>query len=228
MTDDLNPLAHLPRNPPSRPLLGLTVLMVEDSRFACEAMRLLCQRSGARLRRADCLRSARRHLQSYRPTVAIVDLGLPDGPGEALIAELAAQRPRLPVLLATSGDPAGEAAGMAAGADAFLAKPFAGLARFQALILSRLGNFGPRAVTADEGAIAPDRLALRDDLSCAADAITDGADADVIYLSRFLAGLARSAGDASLERAARDYARSHDPAPIRRLIHDRLSGSAPF
>lgn len=26
----------------SRPLLGLTALVVEDSRFACEAMRLLC------------------------------------------------------------------------------------------------------------------------------------------------------------------------------------------
>ena len=228
MTDDLNPLANLQRNPAGRPLLGLTVLMVEDSRFACEAMRLMCQRSGARLRRADCLRSARRHLQSYRPTVAIVDLGLPDGPGEELIAELAGQRPRLPVLLATSGDPMGEASAAAAGADGFLAKPFESLARFQALVLSRLGNFGPRAVMAEDGKLSPDRLALRDDLASAADAITDGGRADVIYLSHFLAGVARSAGDLPLERAARDYARSHDPAPIRRLIHDRLTGSASF
>jgi len=52
----------------TRPLLGLTILVVEDSRFACDAMRLLCLRSGARIRRADCLRSARRHLQVYRPS----------------------------------------------------------------------------------------------------------------------------------------------------------------
>ena len=45
-----------------RPLLGLTILVVEDSRFASEAMRLLCLASGARIRRADSLRSARRHL----------------------------------------------------------------------------------------------------------------------------------------------------------------------
>ena len=59
----------------AHPLLGRTVLVVEDSRFACEAMRLLCLRSGARIRRADSLRSAGRHLQAYRPSVVIVDMG---------------------------------------------------------------------------------------------------------------------------------------------------------
>lgn len=226
MNDDLNPLAGLRRNPSGRPLLGLTVLMVEDSRFASEAMRLMCQRSGARLRRADCLRSARRHLQSYRPTVAIIDLGLPDGPGEELIAELAAARPRLPAILATSGDPAGEASARAAGADGFLPKPFDSLARFQSLVLARLGAFGPRGVMAEDAPLHPDRLALRDDLVSAADALRG--EGDVIYLSRFLAGLARSAGDAPLERAAQDYGASRDPAPIARLISDRLAGTRPF
>ena len=79
--DDLEDLEPTPAPAPSadRPLLGLTILVVEDSRFACEAMRLLCLRSGARIRRADCLRSARRHLRVYRPSVVVVDLGLPDG-----------------------------------------------------------------------------------------------------------------------------------------------------
>ena len=50
------------------PLQGITVLAVEDSRFACDALRLLCQRSGARLRRAETLEAARAHLGSTVPT----------------------------------------------------------------------------------------------------------------------------------------------------------------
>jgi hypothetical protein len=59
-----------------RPLLGITVLLVEDSVYCSEAMRLLSIRSGARLRRADSLKSARRHLRIYRPDVMLVDIGI--------------------------------------------------------------------------------------------------------------------------------------------------------
>ena len=104
---------------PGRPLTGLTVLVVEDSRFASEAVRLLCLRSGARIRRADCLRSAERHLRTYRPAVVIVDLGLPDGDGAGLIRQIASAEPRVPVVLGLSGDPDGRNAAMSAGADGF-------------------------------------------------------------------------------------------------------------
>ena len=99
--DDSDPFAARLQKPTAeRPLLGLTVLIVEDSRYASEAMRLLCLRSGARIRRADSLRAARRHLQVYRPAAIIVDLGLPDGSGLDLIAELDAASPRVAALLA--------------------------------------------------------------------------------------------------------------------------------
>ena len=87
-----------------RPLLGQTLLVVEDSRFACEALRLICQRSGARIRRADSLASASRHLCTYRPGIVVVDVGLPDGSGLDLIRTLANTDPRIPLIMAMSGD----------------------------------------------------------------------------------------------------------------------------
>ena len=57
------------------PLRGITILAVEDSRFASEALRLMCNRLGARLRRAETLSAAHSHLRLYRPDLVIVDLG---------------------------------------------------------------------------------------------------------------------------------------------------------
>lgn len=189
----------------ARPLLGLTVLVVEDSRFACEAMRLLCLRSGARIRRADCLRSARRHLQVYRPSVVIIDLGLPDGSGADLIDELNRATPRVEVVLGTSGDDGAQAIALAAGADGFLPKPISSLANFQETILNFLPPdrrpSGPRVLTDER--ITPDPISFRDDMAHVADLIstdTDLAMAD--YVGQFVAGVATSAGDGVLKDAA--------------------------
>lgn len=121
-----------------RPLLGLTVLLVEDSRFASEAIRLMCLRSGARIRRADSMETARRHLAIYRPSVLLVDLGLPDGSGLTLIEALSKATPRIDVILGTSGDTGLQAAAMAAGADGFIAKPVESLLAFHNEILRHL------------------------------------------------------------------------------------------
>lgn len=199
------------RKPTSeRPLLGHTVLLVEDSRFASEAMRLLCLRSGARIRRADRLQSADRHLRTYRPTVAIVDVGLPDGSGLDLIRDLATAQPRVPVILATSGDTNLADGAVEAGADGFLEKPITSLGVFQEAILSRLPEdhrpSGPREISREE--VNPDQLALRDDLEHVLDVLTSADnDRTFAYATRFLAGLAKTAADMELEEAARDLAR---------------------
>ncbi|WP_204112922.1 response regulator [Shimia biformata] len=203
--DDLSPFSLLQTPTVAHPLLGQTILIVEDSLFACEALRQMSLRSGARIRRADSLAAAHRHLRVYRPTVAIIDLGLPDGSGAELIEELSNAVPRLPVILGTSGDVFAEDASIAAGSDGFLAKPVSSLAVFQTLILRHLPADlhppGPRKMPNDR--IAPDPVSLKDDLAHAVEALEGAASArDLAYVAQFLSGIARSVEDKGLLDAA--------------------------
>lgn len=233
--DDSELFAAAHRQPTSRrPLLGLTILVIEDSRYACEAMRLLCLRSGARIRRADCLKSARKHLQVYRPSVLIVDLGLPDGSGVDLIEEAVSANPRVSVVLGTSGDDMGQEAALAAGADGFLAKPVTSLAAFQEAILSRLPAdrqpAGPREL--QDEIIHPDLLAFQDDMAHVADVLNDSQEDKILdYVAQFLGGVARSVGDTSLADAAAGLTHAlssghpvtTEAARIAGLVQDRLN-----
>lgn len=233
--DSTDPFAAtIPAPTAARPLLGLTVLVVEDSRFACEAMRLLCLRSGARIRRADCLRSARRHLQVYRPSVVIVDLGLPDGSGLDLIAELAAAQPRVEAILAMSGDDHLRSDAIAAGADGFLAKPITSIAGFQEKVLAALPKdrrpTGPREMTHDQ--IMPDKIAYQDDIAHIADMLgRPRSEKALDYVAQFLNGVARSASDDRLAQAAQALAQkratgesaSMETAAIAGMIQRRLA-----
>lgn len=204
MSDDIKDMFNTSAPTARRPLLGLTILVVEDSRFASEAVRLMAQASGARLRRADCLASARRHLQVYRPAVVLVDLGLPDGSGLALIGELTAAAHR-PILLATSGDERLERDAMSAGADGFLHKPVRRMAEFQQLVLQNLPDDqrprGPRCLQDQE--INPDPVALRDDLVQISKILSNhDRDGALDYVSQFAGGLALQASDSSLGKAS--------------------------
>lgn len=222
-----------------RPLLGMTVLVVEDSRYASEAMRLLCLRSGARIRRADSLFNARRHLRVYRPTTVIVDLGLPDGSGADLIAELARAVPRVEIILATSADPGAEALGLSAGADGFIAKPIASMAQFQAALLEHIPRErhppGPRLINKE--LVNPDLIAYRDDLAQIADVLLGEEQDDALdYVTQFLSGVARSAGDHPLSDAVDDLAASRmagapnrpQLARLAALVKQRLAPTGPL
>lgn len=209
------------------PLQGLTVLAVEDSRFASDAMRLMCQRSGARLRRVDTLQAAYSHLRVYRPDVMLVDLGLPDGRGDALICDLAQHRAQGPIVIGISGDPGGQAVAMMAGAHGFIEKPFPSLAVFQAEILRHLPDRAGRS-SPIVGDLAPnaDPLALQDDLERAAGLLrTDPGPGQRRYLVGFIAGIARSAGDQDLAAAANTLADSQGLDSLRRLLDARIKSS---
>ncbi len=233
--DPTDPFATTTPTPTAaRPLLGTTILVVEDSRFACEAMRLLCLRSGARIRRADCLRSARRHLRVYRPTVVMIDLGLPDGSGLDLIRELASCHPPAEAVLAMSADDHMHMAARSAGAHGFMAKPINSLAEFQESILALLPAErrppGPR-VMIDER-IEPDHIAYQDDIAHVADVLEDAGEPRTLdYVAQFLGGVARSAQDTRLEQAAAALAEKcalgqparSETAKIAGMIQSRLA-----
>ncbi|MCV6597318.1 MAG: response regulator [Mangrovicoccus sp.] len=204
MSDTIHDILQRPLATSARPLLGLTVLLVEDSRLASEAMRLFCLRSGARLRRANSLLAARRHLGAYRPSVVVVDLGLPDGSGSELIEDLSDHDPELPIL-AVSGDEARAQDAKDAGAGSFLAKPVPNLGAFQTAILSVLPSAihpkGPRKLSGET--VEPDATALQDDLAHAAELLAGPEDPCArAYVAQFLTDVARNAGDDALERAA--------------------------
>ncbi|HCP81851.1 MAG TPA: response regulator [Octadecabacter sp.] len=223
----------------ARPLLGLTVLVVEDSRFASEAMRLLCLRSGARIRRADSLFHAQRHLAVYRPSVAIVDLGLPDGSGVDLIRDLTQGASRVEVVIGTSGDPDGERLAIKAGADGFMPKPVSSIGYFQSKVLEHLPpDRQPKGLRSlNDEIVIPDEVALRDDLEAAAVVLEDANDQRALrYLTQFLGGVARSVADTPLEREMDTLAKlqtsgeavQSQVARVAAMVQDRIARTSPI
>lgn len=205
MPESLEDLIMLQPPTADRPLLGSIVLVVEDSRHACEAMRLICQRSGARIRRAESIASAERHLRTYRPRLAVIDLGLPDGSGLDLIETLSSAEPGIDGIIAISGDDGLQEAALAAGADAFMPKPLSSVAAFQELALGLLPAAlqPPHLSRPTQDAVEPDPVAIRDDLALIADLLRSSPDgATLRYVQGFLYSLGKDTGDPELSRLA--------------------------
>lgn len=213
-----------------QPLHGVTILAVEDSRFACEALRLMARRAGARLRRAESIGAARAHLRVYRPDVVLVDLGLPDGRGEVLIRDLVTSARRPGVVMGISGRSEGRALALAAGADGFIEKPLENLAQLCAVLrplLPDLDIHPPPVGTSP--ASPPDPLALQDDLAFAARALQGEPGPErQSYVAAFLAGIARHARDEDLAAAALSAGGAEGVDKLRHLIAARLTRAAAF
>ncbi len=225
--------------------LRRTVLLVEDSRLAADAVRLICGRAGLRLRRAETLDAAEQHLRLYRPDIALIDLGLPDGSGLNLIERLARQRPRIGRIVAVSGDPELRMGALRAGADAFVEKPLRGLADLATItgplfdaapdIVSGAARVAERPIIApcaaepgghlaDAATLGADPLALRDDLRRARALLCETPEpARIGYAAQFLSGIARSLDDAPLLAMAEHARLSGEPAPLIALLRERVA-----
>ncbi|WP_438981278.1 response regulator, partial [Lentibacter sp.] len=151
-------------------------------------------------------------LQVYRPSVILVDVGLPDGSGLDLIKHLSALTPRINIILGLSGDDRMEKKVLAAGADGFLAKPIESIAQFQEAILAHLPpDHRPAGlrVLKDEY-VTPDPIAYNDDLTQVATLINEGYDErQVAYVAQFVTGVAKSARDEALVHAGETLALAH-------------------
>lgn len=201
------------------PMRMPTLMLVEDSRYASEMLRLYARTLGLRLRRAPDLSTAQSHLRLYRPDIVLVDLGLPDGRGEGLISQLAYGANRPPLIIATSGEGGMQAAALAAGADLYWEKPLPDITQFRALLVEHFPSPLPLLLLPQRpDAPSPDRVALHDDLDLAARGFAKMANAagggaldeqpptgaQMQYLAGFLQGVGGCLGDGDLQSAAHD------------------------
>ncbi|WP_323037381.1 response regulator [Pararhodobacter sp.] len=210
-----------------------TMLLVEDSRLAAEAVRLICRRAGIRLRRAETLAAAAMHLKVYRPDIVLIDLGLPDGSGLDLIAALAVEDNRTGRIVAISGDPTLERAARAAGADAFLLKPVSMTQHLTALTGADVHPNADlpaidRSLGLHNATMRPDRnsgadpLALRDDLRMVRDLLLGPSEPERLrYAGQFLASVGRSLHDDDLAQAAQSAGAQGDRRALVALVKTR-------
>lgn len=216
-------------------LFAVTILLVEDSRSASEAIRLYAAESGARVRRADSLHAASRHLAIYRPNVVMVDLGLPDGDGMALIRHLASASTPLEAIVALSGHEreAWQAEAVVAGAAACLEKPIASLRAFQECLLSVLPDAASRRRPDEREVMLTGRAsvgaALDEDLRRArallAEAVPAGDAETIAYCAQFLGSVGEMLGDRDLFAAARGAEAPGGAARLAALLDARLGRS---
>src|SRR5581483_8482430 len=100
----------------------LRALVVDDDRGLRELVRTILEGAGVEVDEATTARRARERVAESTPDVVVLDLGLPDDDGLALCRELKETQPALSVLVLTGREATSDA--RAAGADAFLRKPF--------------------------------------------------------------------------------------------------------
>jgi DNA-binding response OmpR family regulator len=126
------------------------VLLVEDSAELVSLLKKGLAQGGIEADSVGTASDARLALATMQYAVAVLDLGLPDDDGIALLRDLRRRGDSTPVLVLTARDGVSDRViGLRAGADDYLAKPFAMeelIARIQAL-LRRPGNLLGRQLT---------------------------------------------------------------------------------
>ena len=104
--------------------MAVTVLLVEDERKLRELVRSYLERAGLTVLSTDSGAEAITLAAAASPDLVVLDLGLPDVPGETVARELRASGP-VPILMLTAKSAEEDRiAGLELGADDYVTKPF--------------------------------------------------------------------------------------------------------
>ncbi len=104
---------------------GPTLLIVEDEEPARHALAEYLQRRGYEVYQAASAHEAMRQWDAHRADLVLLDLGLPDLDGVDVIRRIRREATTPIVILSARGDERDKIAGLEAGADDYLTKPFA-------------------------------------------------------------------------------------------------------
>lgn len=137
-------------------LMPPRVLLLEDDATIADTVAFALRREGFEVEVVTLLREAEIALRRWRPAVAVLDVGLPDGNGLDLCrrwrVDADAHVATLPLLMLTArGEEIDRVLGLEAGADDYLPKPFSLrelVARVRALL--RRATMAPAAASAFE------------------------------------------------------------------------------
>ncbi|WP_147154075.1 response regulator [Reyranella soli] len=124
----------------------MRILVVEDESRIAEILRAALSRAGLTVDTVRLFAEASVAVATNPYDAVILDLGLPDGDGLSLLAEMRARGCTVPILVLTARDAVEHrVAGLDAGADDYLIKPFATsevVARVKALLRRPGGALG--------------------------------------------------------------------------------------
>ncbi len=130
------------------------ILIVEDEPPIRRLLRTTLAAQDYRVLEAATGAEALAALRHHRPDLVLLDLGLPDIDGLALIGQIRAKGPVPIVVLSSRGEEAAKVAALDAGADDYVTKPFGAdelMARLRAALRHRLQEQGAeRAFASDD------------------------------------------------------------------------------
>src|SRR5579863_4094153 len=136
--------------------MAATVLLVEDERKLRDLVRSYLERAGFSVLSTDSGAEAINVAATAKPDLVVLDLGLPDVPGEVVAREVQAASP-VPILMLTakSGEQ-DRIAGLELGADDYVTKPFSPrelVLRIQAILRRGTPVTAPGPVSFGGGAL---------------------------------------------------------------------------